>query len=315
MDVKAGGKVLQIAVALAALFGAALVPPSHAQSGEPGTEASGREYTGAKLTEAQQPGPVYARGTDYVLGYTDTPFQPGSPWRIHDPDRPKPEVVRPDRGVFTPPPSDAVVLFDGTGLSDWTHMQKGVPEWIVEDGVLRVAPYVSDDTATDIETSRSFGDIQLHIEWRSLSMVESGAQGRGNSGIFLMGRYEVQILDSFENPTYADGQASAIYGWKPPLKNASLPPGEWQTYDIVFEASRFDGEKLLSPAYLTVLHNGVLVHHRQHIPGMPTHRNILPYKAHEATAPIRLQNHRSPVEFRNIWVRDLDMGSGKPGGG
>lgn len=294
--------------AQATLLCAVLAPPGYAQDRSPEAE-TGQADAGAASAPEEQGGVVYAEGTDHVLGYTDTPLQPGGRWRIHDPDRPHPEVVQPDGGVFTSPPSDAVVLFDGTGLSAWTHIKEGVPEWVVEDGVLRVARYVSDGKATDIETRQSFGDMQLHIEWRSPSRVESGAQGRGNSGVFLMGRYEIQILDSHENPTYADGQASAIYGWKPPLKNASLPPGEWQSYDIVFEAPRFDGEDLRSPAYVTVFHNGVLTHHHQHIPGVPTHRRLLPYTRHEPTAPILLQNHRSPVEFRNIWVRDLNPGS------
>lgn len=277
--------------------------------GPAGLSAAGSEaHFGTEHAPAAEGGAVHAEGTDYILGYTDTPLQPDGKWRIHDPERPPPATVRTEGGVFTSPPSDALVLFDGTDLSAWRHIRPDVPEWTVEaDGALRVAPYLDDGKATDIETHQSFGDIQLHIEWRSPPEIEGGSQGRGNSGVFLMGRYEVQILDSFENPTYADGQAAAIYGWAPPLKNASLPPGDWQSYDIVFEAPRFDGEVLLSPAYVTVFHNGVLVHHRQEIPGVPTHRRILPYTRHDSKAPIRLQNHRSPVEFRNIWVREIEL--------
>lgn len=262
-------------------------------------------------TEADAPPtPVYAPGTEAVIGYTGTPRQPYSRWHVHDPERPRPETVRPRTGVFTPPPPDAVVLFDGSGLSAWTHVKEYATKWVIDEGLLRVAPYVDDASASDIETRRAFGDIQMHIEWRIPAEVDGIAQSRGNSGVFLMGRYEIQILDSFENPTYADGQAAAIYGWMPPLINASLPPGQWQSYDIVFEAPRFGEVELVSPAFITLFHNGVLVHHRQALPGEPTHQRIKPYEMHGAAAPIRLQNHRSPVEFRNIWVREVESING-----
>lgn len=253
-------------------------------------------------------GAVYSPGTEFIVGYADTPYLPGGRWRVHDAERPRPEIVRPKTGVFTPPPSDAIVLFDGADLSAWRLMYEGAAEWVVENGAMRVPSGEQGRPPAEIETRQAFGDIQLHLEWRTPSTVVSGSQGRGNSGVFLMGRYEVQVLDSYENPTYADGQASALYGWKPPLKNASLPPGEWQSYDIVFEAPRFgeDGS-VRSPAYVTVLHNGVLTHNREAFLGLSTHRQILPYAAHEPRAPLRLQDHGDPVEFRNIWVRELDL--------
>ena len=155
-----------------------------------------------------------------------------------------------------------------------------------------------------MQTKQEFGDCQLHLEWASPGKAESNSQGRGNSGVFLMGRYEVQILDSFENESYADGQAAALYGQFPPLVNASRGPGEWQSYDIVFEAPRFDGEELASPARVTVFHNGIVVHHGQAMIGATTHRAVAQYSPH-GPGPIQLQDHGNPVRFRNVWVRPL----------
>lgn len=270
-----------------------------AQSAEP-AEA---EHT----TSPQNPGAVYKAGTDFVIGYSDSPYLPDGKWKVHDPDRPRPDVVTPQKGVFTPPPSDAVVLFDGSSFDNFVNINAGAPEWVVENGTLRVPSDIPHDVSADIQSRQSFGDQQLHIEWRTPSEVISGSQGRGNSGVFLMGRYEVQVLDSYQNETYADGQASAIYGWKPPLKNATLPPGEWQSYDIIFEAPKFDtAGNLLSPAFVTVFHNGVLTQYRENYLGLSGHRNILPYEAH-GPGPLKLQDHGNPVEFRNIWVRELDL--------
>lgn len=154
-------------------------------------------------------------------------------------------------------------------------------------------------------TKEKFGDIQLHVEWEEPADVQGVSQERGNSGIELMTRYELQVLESYEGVTYADGQAAAIYGTWPPLVNLTRKAGEWQTYDIVFEAPKFEGEKLVKPAYITVFHNGVLVHHRQQFPGTATHARVATYKAHEAEAPLSLQNHGSVVRYRNIWVRRL----------
>jgi hypothetical protein len=226
------------------------------------------------------------------VGYTDTPFLPGGKWRVHDASRPAPPVVTP--GADGAPPSDAIVLFDGTSLDAWS----GGP-WDVRDGAMVV------NGAGGIETKRTFGDVQLHLEWAAPADVAGESQGRGNSGVFLMGRYEVQILDSFENRTYSDGQAAALYGQHPPLVNACRPPGEWQSYDIVFRAPRFEGEKLVSPARATVLHNGVLVQDAVEFIGATTHRAIAQYSPHAPEGPIGLQDHGNPVRFRNIWARAI----------
>jgi hypothetical protein len=158
----------------------------------------------------------------------------------------------------------------------------------------------------DIETKELFGDCQLHIEWAAPAEVRGESQGRGNSGVFLMGRYEIQVLDGYENPTYADGTTASIYGQYPPLVNACRRPGEWQVYDIFFVAPRWEGERLLSPAYVTVLHNGVLVHHHQALMGPTGHRNATSYdRPHPPEGPLKLQDHRDPVRYRNIWIRRL----------
>jgi hypothetical protein len=156
-----------------------------------------------------------------------------------------------------------------------------------------------------IRTQQEFGSVQLHLEWAAPGRVESSSQGRGNSGVFLMGRYEVQILDSYENRTYADGSAAALYAQYPPDVNACRAPGEWQSYDIFFQAPKFEGDALVSPARVTVVHNGVLVHHARELLGATTHRNVAAYTAHAPTGPIELQDHGNPVRFRNVWARRL----------
>lgn len=230
-------------------------------------------------------------------GYDDTPFLPGNKWRVHDRNRPHPPVVSAEAGKA---PSDAIVLFDGTDLSKWQHANGKEPKWKVENGFFEVV-----GGSGDILTRESFGDCQLHIEWCAPETAKSNSQGRGNSGVFLMNRYEVQILDSFENISYADGQAAALYGQYPPLVNACRKPGEWQSYDVIFTAPRFKDGKLESPAYITVLHNGVVVHNHTALLGPTVHRSLPEYKVHDAKAPIRLQDHGNPVRFRNIWVRPL----------
>lgn len=230
------------------------------------------------------------------VGYDDTPMIPGTKWRVHDSARKPPRVVTP--GAATPSgglaaPSDALVLFDGSDLEQW----KGGP-WKLENGYMEV------NGKGTIETKQTFGDCQLHLEWATPTKIVGDSQGRSNSGVFLMGRYEVQILDSFENPTYADGQASALYGQTPPLVNACRKPGEWQSYDIIFEAAHFEGGELIEPAYVTVMHNGVVVHHRRAIMGSTAHRAVAKYGEH-GPGPIKLQDHGNPVRFRNIWVREL----------
>jgi hypothetical protein len=229
-------------------------------------------------------------------GYSDTPMLPDGKWRVHDIARPKPAVVTPGAKPGDPP-SDAIVLFDGTDLRHWNG------DWLVKDGYVQVP--ARRENGKGLRTKESFGDIQLHLEWAAPTEIDGDSQWRGNSGVVLMGRYELQVLDSFNNPTYADGQAGSVYGQFPPLVNASRKPGEWQTYDIVFEAPRFEGGYLTRPAYITVLHNGVLVQNHQQFIGQMAHRVIRQYEPHGPEAPLELQDHDTPVRYRNIWVRRL----------
>ena len=237
-------------------------------------------------------------------GYTDTPQLPNSKYKVHDSTRPLPKVVTPGTASSqeTPgkAPSDAVVLFDGTSLDKW-RSGNGPAKWAIEDGALVIAP-----KAGGLTTKDDFGDCQLHLEFASPTPPKGSDQGRGNSGIEFFGRYEVQVLDTYDNPTYADGHAAAIYGQVPPLVNASRPPGQWQTYDIVFLAPKFKADgSLESPAYVTMFHNGVLVHNHAPAIGPVKWRGIAPYTAHGPKGPINLQDHGNPVRFRNIWLREL----------
>jgi len=211
-------------------------------------------------------------------------------------DWPEPKAV--DPGPPGGPPSDAIVLFDGKSLDKWENGGN----WIInkKEGYATAAK-------SGIRTKQAFGDIQLHIEWASPAEVKGNGQGRGNSGVYLMGRYEVQILDSYKNKTYYDGQAGAIYKQTPPLVNASRKPGEWQTYDIIFKAPRFTKEgKLESPAYVTVLHNGVLIQNHFELQGGTSYVRPPSYSKHPPKLPLNLQFHGNPVRFRNIWVRELN---------
>jgi Domain of Unknown Function (DUF1080) len=237
-------------------------------------------------------------------GYTDTPTLPGSNWRVHDEARPRPPLVIPGTcSTATVPgsaPSDAVVLFDGTSLSAWRTENGTPPQWKIQDGYLEVA-----GGSGDIVTRQDFGDSQLHVEFRTPSPPKGNSQERGNSGVFLFGIYEVQVLDSFNNPTYADGQASAIYGQSPPLVNASRPPGEWQSYDIVYTGPRFKDGKVAVPGYVTVFHNGVITQNHTQILGATKHRVLPMLIEHGPRGPIKLQDHGNPVRYRNIWIRPL----------
>lgn len=234
-------------------------------------------------------------------GFRDTPLLPDGKWRVHDADRPAPTVVTPGPAAGAAP-SDAVRLFDGTSLDAWTS--EGAA-WPVKDGAFTV-PARTGDKASALVSRQSFGDVQLHLEFRSPNPPAKTSQDRGNSGIWFMRRYEVQILDGYQNPTYADGTVGAIYGWKPPLVNASRRPGEWQSYDIVFERPRFAADgSVARPAYVTAFLNGVLVQNRQPMLGSTEWRKVAKYTAHGDAAPIELQDHDSPVSFRNIWVRPL----------
>ncbi len=239
-------------------------------------------------------------------GYDNTPVIPGQKWRVHDKARPNPVVVTP--GNASAPPSDAIVLFDGSpkSLEGWENDGGNAPaKWQLVDGAMEV-----NGTGT-IRTKEKFGDCQLHIEWATPPVAKGESQERGNSGVFLMNHYELQVLDSYENVTYADGQAAAIYGQYPPLVNSSRKPGEWQSYDIVFVAPRFDGDKLVSPPRMTVFHNGVLVHHDDTLIGPVQHAGVAKWIPHSLNEPLGLQDHGCPVRYRNIWVRKLDFSPAK----
>ena len=206
------------------------------------------------------------------------------------------------------PPSDAIVLFDGTSLDAWEPVRTGGHSWKIEDEAMVIVPTKAPAQPFDQRTKRAFGDIQLHLEFRTPAKVEGEGQGRGNSGIFFMGLYELQVLDSYENKTYSNGQVGAVYKQHLPLVNASRPPGEWQSYDVVFIAPRFSADgRLVAPARLTAFHNGVLVQHDVAIKGPTSHRGTPPYSAHAPKLPLVLQDHRNPVAFRNIWVRELAL--------
>ena len=213
---------------------------------------------------------------------------------------PEPPIVTPGMGAAAP--SDAIVLFDGKSSGEWVMVNDGSPlKWEVSDGAMTVKPKTG-----GIRTKRDFGDFQLHIEWRAPSEIEGEGQDRGNSGIFLQSRYELQVLDSYNNRTYSNGQAGSIYKQHMPLVNASRAPGEWQTYDVIYTAPRFNDDGIrTAPARVTVLHNGVLIQHNTAILGTTEYRQMPQNVAH-GKAPLMLQDHSNPVSYRNIWVRELD---------
>jgi len=284
-------------------------PPLGPGGGAPQTATAGREQ-GAAPVQPAGAGPGGRAGAQVgtpvrgpngeVWGYSDTAFNPGSRWRIHDPDRPQPPVVTPGETVSIPPPSDAIVLFGGKDLSAWvTRGREGGESpaaWAVRDGYFESSGGV-------VSTRESFSDVQLHLEFAMPVNAQGSSQGRGNGGIIFMGRYEIQLLDSYNNRTYADGMAASIYGEWPPLVNAARKPGEWQSLDIVFEAPRFAGR--LSPGYFTVFWNGSLVHNRTELRGatspiMTPHE----YTPHDAELPLQIQG-RAPIRYRNFWIRRL----------
>ena len=214
--------------------------------------------------------------------------------------QPEPRVVTPGRSAADAP-ADAIVLFNGKDLEEWQAKDGKSAKWKLEGDAMTVVKGTG-----EIKTKKSFGDCQLHIEWRTPAQVKGEGQGRGNSGIFLMGRYELQVLDSYNNRTYSNGQAASIYKQLPPLVNASRKPGEWQTYDIIFTAPQFNKDSSVkSQARITVLHNGVLVQNNISIWGATQYIGIATNDFHSEKAPLVLQDHGDAVSFRNIWIREL----------
>jgi len=244
------------------------------------------------------------------MGYSYGPQLPNSPWRVHDRRRPQPPFVEPGERPGDPP-ADAIVLFNGKDLSCWESF-KGYEDWdgpgspppenAIEDGCLNILK------AGWLRTKQQFGDCQFHIEWAVPAKRDAGNLYWGNSGIFFMGKFELQILESRENRIYADGMAGSIYGQTPPMVSAARKPGQWQSFDVVFTAPRFLGEKLFQPAYMTVFWNGVVVQYHTLIMGATRHLTFPSYNNSRATVgPIILQPHGSAVRFRNIWIRPLKL--------
>jgi len=223
-------------------------------------------------------------------------------WPVHSMERPRPRGVIVKGPVTTPPPADAVVLFDGTSLGAWQGQGNDLPAlWKVDHGYFEVAPGTG-----SIETKQSFGSVQLHLEWATPTPAEGEGQERGNSGVFLMGSYEIQVLDSYRNDTYPDGQAGAVYGQTPPLVNACLPPGQWQSYDIVFHGPRFNPDSSVArPARVTVFQNGVLIQDDVVITGQTVNGRKATYHPHPDRLPLALQDHGKRVRYRNVWLREL----------
>ncbi|NUP98366.1 MAG: DUF1080 domain-containing protein [Armatimonadetes bacterium] len=238
------------------------------------------------------------------LGYDDSPIIPGTTWRVHDGHRPQPRIVTP--GTFSTqekagdPPSDAIILFDGSNFDQWVGRDGEAPKWKLEQDYMEVV-----GGAGNIKTRSQLGDIQLHLEFAAPVEVTGESQGRGNSGVFLMGLYEIQVLDCYDNPTYPDGTTGGLYGQCPPLVNACRKPGQWQQYDIIWEAPRWDDDCVIKPAYVTVLLNGIVLHHRKSLQGPTKHKQTTEYVKHPSVGPLELQDHRDAVRFRNIWYRPL----------
>ncbi|MCL2347813.1 MAG: DUF1080 domain-containing protein [Planctomycetaceae bacterium] len=235
-------------------------------------------------------------------GYTDTPFLPNSKWRVHDQTRPQPRIIVPGKGdIGATAPSDAVVLYDGKNLDAWLQ-DDGKP---AGDGILADGSFDIHKTG-QLHTKQKFGDCQLHVEW--LSPPEEAnvdRMNRGNSGVLMMGVFEIQIIESNDSYIYADGNAGAVYGQHPPLVNPARKPGEWQSFNIFFTVPKFDGEKMLAPAYVTVVYNGVIVQNHAEILGTVSHRALPGKYPAQSQGPILLQEHHSAVKFRNIWVRSI----------
>ncbi|MBN2136293.1 MAG: DUF1080 domain-containing protein [Sedimentisphaerales bacterium] len=222
-------------------------------------------------------------------------------WLIHDMNRPAPEIIQP--GDAGGPPSDAIVLFKGDSLDGWTDNRGNPSKWVCRDGYME-----SVKDSGPIKTKQQFGSCQLHVEFATPSNVQGSSQGRGNSGVFLMDEYEIQVLDSYDNITYPDGQCGALYGRAVPLVNACRKPGEWQAYDVVFHRPTFEDGKVKVKPRFTVFHNGVLIHDNVELEGGTTWRGphkISDFRPHGDKGSIALQDHGNPVRFRNIWIREI----------
>jgi Domain of Unknown Function (DUF1080) len=240
---------------------------------------------------------VQAEDGSGVFGYKDTPKLPFCDYLVHDPDRPAPKRVAPGPPAApVSPPADAIVLFDGKDLSKW---QDPETKCRLVDGCIEAVG------GGNLTTKESFGSCQIHLEWMAPANFQGPWYNQGNNGVMLMGRFEIQVFDSYNVKIYPDGEAAAVYGQTPPLVNVCRKPGEWQTYDIVFTAPVFDGDKLAQPARVTMFFNGVLVHLNQEIYGETGHRILPEYKQKTSTGPLALANHSCPVRFRNIWLRPL----------
>jgi hypothetical protein len=232
---------------------------------------------------------------------------PGQKWIVHDRSRPQPRKVTPGLPIaFSPPPSDAIILFDGKDLSQWSGAGRGGvtgdPHWKVENGYVELVP-----RSGSMATKMKFGDCQLHVEWMNPTPADPKVHGqeRGNSGVILMGKYEIQVLSSYDNPTYADGMAGAIYSLFPPMVNPCRPENEWNCYDLLFEAPRFEGTAVAKPGYVTLLFNGVMVHHHAQLIGTTSMKPLARYQPHGAEESLVLQGHAGPVRYRNIWIRKI----------
>jgi len=228
--------------------------------------------------------------------YGDTPDAKHA-WAVHDNNRPQPPIIQAEPGK---PPSDAIVLFDGTSLDQWCADNGEPTKWVLKDGAMECVR-----SSGYIRTKQAFGDCQLHVEWATPTKVEGGSQGRGNSGVFLMGQHEVQVLDNYDNQTYPDGQAASVYAENPPLVNACRAPGEWQTYDIIFHQPVWEGDVMKFPGSVTVLHNGVLAQDHWELEGLSTHCTRRPLTKYADKGPLKFQDHGNPVRFRNVWIREI----------
>jgi hypothetical protein len=251
-------------------------------------------FSGRAALPALSDGLVYAKDGSGVFGYKDTPKLPWCDFLVHDPDRPAPRRVDPGPAPApASPPADAIVLFDGRDLSQWN-----AGRWTLENGELVAR-------AGSLVSKQVFGDMQLHVEWMAPANWGGPWYNQGNNGISLMGLYEIQIFDSFNVKWCPDGQAAAVYAQTPPLVNACRKPGEWQSYEIVFTAPKYDGDKQVASARITMHHNGVLVHLNQEIYGETGHRVLPGHRNRKSLGPLIFAGHDCPVRFRNIWLRKL----------